>query len=43
MPKFSKIYWRLWLGPELTQEKNPIDVEKEFEESIYSGTRYSET
>ena len=43
MPKFSKIYWRLWLGPELTQEKNPVDVEKEFEDTIYSGTRYSET
>lgn len=41
MPKFGTLYWRLWRGPELTTEKNPLEVEKELEEAIYSGTRYS--
>jgi fatty acid desaturase len=44
MPSFLFIYFRLWRGPELTTEKNPIlesFEDKEFEKSIYSGTRYS--
>ncbi len=40
LQSFWEIYWRLWRGPELTLEPNPVLKDHDFEKSIYDRTRY---